>query len=366
MKKIRIVSFLLCVCVVLLSFSSCAKPQVAMEYKGETISVNMYTYWTSLIKSNYISATDDNDKYWDTKYSNGQSYEQKMKEIIDFNVKTNLICKKLFSELGLSIPESKAEQIDLALSDLIEAYGSKSALNSALSNYNMNYKMLKQVYEIEVMTTMVYEALYTTNGPRAITDDKLDEYFKSSYSLMDMIMIYDDYEYERDAEGKLIFDDKTNSYKTKKLSEDESKAKNDLANDIIKRLQNGESFETLKEQYNENPKKDIFTDGYYISTNDVSVYGMDIVTASQQTEIGSYKMVDDGAVICIMMRKELKEKPYIKDDYLTQFENLVEYCKMNDFNKYMTELMKNVKVLDDAISNISVRKAPLINDSALM
>ncbi|MBE6671194.1 MAG: hypothetical protein E7593_03220 [Ruminococcaceae bacterium] len=366
MKRNRIVAFLLCICVFIVSLSSCAKPEVAMEYKGSTITVNQYTYWMSLIKSSYVSASNDNAVYWDTEYSTGKTYEQKMKEIVDFNVKTNLICMHLFKELGLSISQSKLDQIDASIEDLIESYGSKSELNAALSVYNINHKMLKEIYEIEVMTSMVYETLYAKNGMRAITDEALDEYYRSNYSLVDMIMIYDEYEYERDKDGKLIFDDSTNSYKVKQLTEAETKAKNDLAESIMNRLQNGEDFDELKKQYNENPKKDIYVDGYYMSENDVSIYGSEIVSASREMIIGTYKRIDDESVICIMKRKDLKDKPYILDDYLSQFENLLEYCKMEDFNGYMSGLMKNVKVYDSALSEITVRNAPLIRDSGLM
>jgi len=134
-----------------------------MEYEGKTITANMYSYWLSQIKSSYVSAANDTDAYWDTKYSNGQTYEEKMREIVDFNVKVNLICIKMFDDLGLEFTKEEKEELETSLSDLVQSFGSKSELNATLANYNINYKMLKQIYEIELKTTKVYDTLYASD-----------------------------------------------------------------------------------------------------------------------------------------------------------------------------------------------------------
>ena len=178
MKKTRITALLLAVCMAVLCLVSCGKTKTAMEYKGETFSINMYSYWMSQIKSNYVTSANDTDEYWATKYSNGETYEQKMREIVDFNVKVNLVCQKLFKDMGLSISESQREELNTGLSDLLDSYGSKGELNSFLSQYNINYGMLGDIYEVELKTSLVYDALYAKGGSREITSEKLGEYFK--------------------------------------------------------------------------------------------------------------------------------------------------------------------------------------------
>ncbi len=361
MKRIRFIAIFLCVSMVVLVFVGCAKPITAMEYEGESVSVNMYSYWMSQIKSNYVSAQNNTDEYWNTKYSNGQTYEEKMREIVDFNVKINLVCQKLFRDMGLKISQTDMNEIETALSDLLNSYGSKSELNSVLAVYNINYNMLKEIYEIELRTNLVYEALYSEDGLRRIDDKALDKYYKNNYNRMDMILVYDTFEYKMDEDGNVVFDETTNSYVKETLTEEESKAKNDLADSIMKRLEAGEDFDALKAEFNEDPQGDVFKDGYYISSNDISTYGTDIVVASESMEIGEIKKVDDGNIIYIMKRKELMEKPYTDEAYADQFENLVDYCEQADFNKYMESLIDNVTVYTDETEKVSVRKSALMS-----
>ena len=155
-------------------------------------------------------------------------------------------------------------------------------------------------------------------------------------------------------------------YSPSTLNLEESNTKNALAKEVLAKLENGESFDSLKEQYNENLKKDVYKDGYYISSNDVSVYGKEITAASKDLNIGEYKLIDDGEVICVVMRKELVEKAYNISDYLDQFENILEYCKMADFEVYMKELMVDVKVYEDVISKYALTDINFISDYSLI
>ncbi len=360
MKKLRIVALIALLCIAITSMFSCSKPVVVMEYKGETISTNMYSYWLSQIKSSYVSASNDTAEYWATKYANGDTYEQKMREIVDFNVKVNLICQKLFDDLGLKVDEKEIEEIENSLADMLNSYGSKSELNAFLSNYNVNYDMLGDIYKAEMKTAYVFDALYAKGGQREITSEILDEYFKNNYSSVDMIMIYNSVVFEKDENGKILYDETKGTPITKELSEDEKKAKNQLVEDIMKKLENGESFAELKKQYNEDPNKDLYTDGYYISSNDLSVYGAEIITTAQNMKIGEIKMVEDNSVICIMKKKELTEKAYSNLDYENQLGNIKEYCAQSDFNEYMSTLMKDVVVYSDEIAKLSIIDAKLI------
>ena len=357
----KIIAVMLLVFVAAGLFGGCSKSAVVMEYNGETFNVNQYTYWMSQIKSNYVSSSMDTDAYWDTKYSNGETYEQKMREIVDFNVKINLVCQKLFKELGLKLDSKEVSDLDTSISDLLVSYGSKSALNSMLSKYGINYKMLRQIYEIELKTTTVYDYLYSEGGPRKIDDKTLDDYYRANYSRIDMIIIYDTAEYKKDADGKLVFNDTTGAYEKVQLTEAESKAKNELADDILSKLEGGADFDELKAAHNEDPQAADFKDGYYISANDMSIYGSDIVKAVAEMEIGEVKKVDDGNIIYIMKRKELTDKPYADTVYFDQFENIVSYCEQEDFNNYMGELIKGVTVYDEETNKVSVREAALMS-----
>ena len=360
MKITKIVAIIATLCIAISLLISCAKPVVVMEYKNETVSANMYSYWLSQIKSSYVSASNDTDEYWATKYSNGQTYEEKMREIVDFNVKVNLICQSLFAEMGLSVSDKEVEEIKSSLADLLESYGSKSQLNSFLSKYNINYDMLEEIYMSELKTTHVYNALYAKGGSREVSEEDVDKYFKDNYTGFDIIMIFNTVEYEKDENGAIKYDETTGSPLTKELTEDEKKAKEKIADEIMTKLENGESFAELSEKYNEDPNKDLYKEGYFISSNDISVYGTEILTAVQSMKTGEVKKVNDSSTICIIKTKELVDKIYNDEDYKNQLGNLKDYCQQSDFNVYMTELAKNVVVNEEELSKISIKEAELM------
>ena len=361
MKKFKIVALLLCIVMCIGMMTSCDKTETAMEYYGEKISGNMYSYWLSQIKSSYVSSENDNDEYWDTKYSNGQTYEEKLRQIVDYNVKVNVVCSYLFDQLGLELTSAEKAEVENGINDLIASYGSRSELNKVLALYDINYDILEDIYKTELKVTKVYNALYAEGGSREITNEVLDRYYMDNYSRIDFIMIYDEMVYVKDENGKLVFDDEANAYKKQELTDEETAQKNALADDIMKKLEEGENFDELKAQYNEDPQADVYKDGYFISSNDISVFGADIVLASQELEIGEIKKYDDGNIIYIMKRKELTDRPYTSEYYLDMFEHIVDYCEQADFSEYMNTLIVEVKVSEDVTSKYSVRDAKLMS-----
>ncbi len=368
MKKIRISALLIVLCMMMLAFTSCLKPEVAMEYKGVTMSGNLYSYWMSYFKTGSVSSSDDNDAFWNKKDESGKTNEEILREIVDIDFKYSLICQKLFDDLGLMLSDADNAEIDSYVNDIILAWGSEEALNEELYKYDIDSKMLRELFVIKKKNTAVYETLYAANGPRAIKSDSevLEKFYKENYYRLDMIQIYVSYEYELNDKGEMVFDNDAQSYKTKTLTEAEQNEKKALAQDIMKKLNNGEKFDDLKEKYNENIMKEQFADGYYMSSNDVAVYGRQLYTTARDLKIGECKMIAEDDMICIVMKKELREKAYKDQNYAEQFENILEYCKKNDFLEYINGMMGDVVVHEDVIKKYNLRDAQFITDRSLI
>ena len=361
MKKIRFLSVVLSLVMIVCLMTSCAKQRTAMEYDGYRITTNMYSYWLSQIKSGYVSSANDTVEYWKTEYADGGTYAEKMKEIVDFNVKVNLVCMSLFDEMGLKISSDEKSEIDTAINDLLVSYGSKSELNSMLANFGINVDILKDLYTIDLKASKVYEALYADGGLRSIDDEELDGFYKENYSRIDIIFVYDSFEYKKDENGNLIFNQATETYEKVELDEKRSAEKKALAEDVLKRAESGEDFAELKKQYNEYPDGNKYELGYFISANDIDTYDSDIYLAVSKMEIGDVTKVEKDGAVCIIKRNELTEKPYVDDDYKDMFENIVSYCEENDFNVYMSEVVKNVTVFEEELASFSVENAPLMS-----
>ena len=190
MKRYKLISLILSILLVFGVSVSCAKQRTAMEYEGYRVTTNMYSYWLSQIKSGYVSSSNDTEAYWNTQYSDGRTYAEKMREIVDFNVKVNLVCMSLFEKMGLKITAEEKNKIDTAIDDLLMSYGSRSELNSMLANFGINVDILRDIYNVDLMASKVYDALYADGGARVIDDEKLDEFYKENYSRIDIIFVY--------------------------------------------------------------------------------------------------------------------------------------------------------------------------------
>lgn len=360
MKKSRLISLVLSILLVAGVMSSCAKQKTAMEYEGFRITTNMYSYWLSQIKSGYVSSSNDTEEYWNTEYADGGTYAEKLKEIVDFNVKVNLVCMSLFEEMGLKISSDEKGEIDTAVNDLLESYGSKSELNSMLANFGINVNILKDIYNIDLKASKVYEALYADGGTRAIDDEALDKFYRENYSRIDVIFVYDSFEYKKDENGNLVFNKSTETYEKTELNEEQKAKKKVLAEDIFYKAKSAEDFGELKKQYNEYPDGNKYELGYFISANDIDSFDSDIYLAVSQMEIGDVKKIEKDGAICIIKRNELTEKPYVDENYKDMFKNIVDYCEEADFNEYMSELVKNVTVYEEELAVFSIEKAPLM------
>ena len=360
MKKIRLISLFLAVLLTVGAMAACTKQKTAMEYEGCRVTTNMYSYWLSQIKSSYVSASNDTEEYWNTEYADGGTYADKLKEIVDFNVKVNLVCMHLFEEMGLEVSSEEKDEIDTAIDDLLASYGSKSELNSMLAGFGINVNILKDIYNVDLKASKVYEALYAEGGVRAIDDEALDKFYKENYSRIDIIFVYDSFEYKKDEDGNLIFNQASETYEKIELDDEQKEKKKALADDVYNKAKSGEDFNELKKQYNEYPDGNKYELGYFISANDIDTYDSDIILAVSQMAIGEVKKIEKDGAVCIIKRNELTEKPYVDDDYKDMFENIVDYCEEADFNSFMSELVKDVTVYEEELAAFSVEKAPLM------
>lgn len=359
--KIKSAALLLVTVMLLGLLSSCGKTKPAVEYKGKTISENIYSYWMSDIKTSYCGRSNDNDEFWNKTYSNGRTAEQYINDIFEMRVKSSLICLYLFDEYKLSLDDNTKSEMESALNDLLMSYSSESELNAVLSKYNMNFDLLKEEYEISEKVARVFEYLYSEGGPRAISDEALDAYYKANYTRGEIIIIYTTKAYETDENGEYTVDATTGSYKIKELSKEETAKKVALGDEIIRRLDAGEDFAALSSEYNEDPLRDKFSDGYCMSSNEVQSYGSELVLALRDLEEGEYTKLQVGAQIYIVRRAPLKDRAYADSVYKEQFTMMSESCENADFDSYMRSFFDDIKVYEDNISEYSLRNAPFIN-----
>ena len=390
MRKNKIGTRFICViiaCIMtILSLYSCSlKGETLMSLEKAEVSVNMYQFWLSRYKADYIKNYMDGVEktdFWDQIYDikTNETYDDVLSKSIIENAKTIVAALYMFDELKLELPDSAVEDVDVLMADLVNEVGegSKNVLNSELAKYGVNYNILREIYLNE--QKIVYLQIYLFGeDAENISAAAKDTYYKENYLHFKHIYFFSNAKpvYEKDNDGQEIYYlegdhiayDKENgepeyvdgvvvkdakgdiiyykedgkiSYDTENgkrayvYGEDgyitteectiaEISERKQLSEELLERIENGENFESLMEEYNEDVAIDEYPNGFYYPKNSPYYYS-DILTAVDEMEIGEVKIVNSAYGIHIIKRYELEESGYTSTtnhDFFEDFNNSI-------------------------------------------
>ena len=183
-------------------FAGCSsKGKTLMKIEDTEISVNLYKLYLSRLKGMLCSSYSFGeaalaDSFWDTVMSKeGMTYNTYYTSAILDSTKTYLSAMYEFDIRGLELPKSTLDEIDARIDELIEAdaKGSKTEFNAILSNYGVNYKMLREAYIIEEKIEALKNNIYGANG-ELIAKNLVDDYYEQNYARFKQAF-YETYEY---------------------------------------------------------------------------------------------------------------------------------------------------------------------------
>jgi len=176
------------------------------------------------------------DDFWALKQEDGTTYDDLFTSYIVDNAKTYLCALYLFDQFGLSLSDADVEEVDTALSELVDQYadGNKSEFNTVLAAYGFNYKTLRECYLTDKKVTVLQNYLFSDGGPEAVTDDKLEAYYKSTYVRITQICIFINQCPEVDSEGKYVTGDDGNiKYRDMSALENQAASRSPFASSVI-------------------------------------------------------------------------------------------------------------------------------------
>ena len=216
----RLLAALLAILLTALLCASCGasggKALLTMNHEGTraSFSVNYYELMLSRMKGVMVdegyNATEAS--FWDIlDKHNGtdlQTLAQYYGDLILENCKTFTVTLWLFENYGLSLTDEQIKKVDDRMKNLLEDYaeGSKTRFNAILSEFGVNYKMLRELYLLEEKVTAVQEHLYGANASKLGVAVK-DEFLKNNYVRFKQIHLPSfNYVYETDKpNGDVIY-----------------------------------------------------------------------------------------------------------------------------------------------------------------
>lgn len=226
-RFIKAMALALCVCMIVpMTFSGCtSKGKTLISLDDYAISANIYQLMLTQQKGKMAYSINaeygsyNSEKFWGmtidmaTQMTNEDYYNDMVLE----KAKNFLCALKLYDELkaeksDFKMPKSYTDNISAAIDDFIthDAGGSKSKLNSILSDYGINIDMLEEFLLMEAKAAYVVDYLYGSDGSK-IGEAVKSEFYKNNYVACKQILIQKYYYlYETDEDGnEMYFDDES-------------------------------------------------------------------------------------------------------------------------------------------------------------
>ena len=279
---------------------------------------------TSCNNKNNVSDKELVVKYKDSQISTKQLYE-KLKEKNGLDIVLNEVDKNILNKLYKT--DSKED----------DYY--KKELNTLTINYQVSYAStypsfsefitkvlgLKNETELEEVIRLNYKKRQATQ-----------EYIKKSITEQE---INDEYQKEKgEVKASHILIAPENS------SEDAKKKAKSFAEELIKRIENGESFEKLAKEYSKD-SKDKGGDLGFVNLDVETEYGYHIILKTGEKKKSSLKDLREKIINTIVTTK-------LEKDYTTtQAKAMIELRKKNNFKLYDIELEKQYTAYVNNILN---------------
>lgn len=274
----------------------CQKSDTVLKVGGEDISYDTYRYF-------YLNYKAENPDYTEE-----ELYEKSV-DAISMDVALTLLAKSQELSLDKADKKSVNEYVEAAIAN----YGGKEAYNEALEKNHLTDELFRYFYSQQLLENKLREHMYLEMNNIIKSDDEtVESDIKENFMAAKQVLIRHD-------NGK---------------SAEENKA---LAEDILKKAQSGEDFDTLIKEYSEDTTA--LSDYVYYFTYGQMVEGFE--KAVLDTAIGnicSY-VAESEAGYHVVMRMSLD------DEYIdSHFEELREAYKARSFNDMRKTLTESFEV----------------------
>ncbi|MBE6637458.1 MAG: hypothetical protein E7618_06615 [Ruminococcaceae bacterium] len=323
---------------------------VVMEYNGITLTEDMYNYWMATFKRNILSSYSDaydTEAFWSQPYDEEQTVEEYFTEIIHARIVNYLVSQDLYKKNRLTMSDSTKQAIKDDIKEKIEYYGSRSALNAELSTLMLNVQSLQEIYTWEEKHNTVYQWMFGEGGVNEISNADLIKYYEETYSRIQYIVFYttkiktdDDGNYVYDSNGNVVTEDMT----AEELAEKKAKIAECQA-----KIDAGTDFETLRKEYSEFDTSS-YPNGFFISANELDVWGVDIVLGAKNASVGKVFMVEEETAVFLVKKCALTPFADLTDADLKQLSYLSTYATQELYDRVFAEFAAHVTVYDEILA----------------
>lgn len=330
-RTLRLCTLLVALVLLAIPLASCSsrgKTLLTLDKDGVkvTFSVNLYEFMLSRMKGALVSGgytvnnyTPEQDSFWDYQDTfNGtdrQTLNEYYGDLILENCRTYLAAMWYFESMDLTLTDEQEQSIEQRLDDALEEHGdgSKTKLNSVLSNYGINYNMLREIYTLEEMVNAVQTAKYGANASLVGHNIKEDYLAENYVHFKQIFFPYYRYVYVTDENGDTVYYVEESQLRT-------------IAYDTV----NG--YEGIDE--NGAPITDANGDTIYYTTQNYNELESPRIAYDTENGVPSYVLNDDGTAQTEELTEKEREALQERADAL--YDSLVG-CTAEEFEAAMAE-----------------------------
>ncbi|MBR5870262.1 MAG: peptidylprolyl isomerase [Clostridia bacterium] len=369
----RFFAVLLAVLMTSAVLTSCAADTSApvLKYELTEVTENMYTYWTSAYKSYYLKMLggEDTDAFLTSAFTvqndRGELEETTVGDYLGARIReiieSNCISLYLFDYYKLTLPASTTSSVNEIVNAEIENAGGRKALNEALAPIGLNTDMLREMYLADEKIAYVYDYLYGdtstgTSGAEPISTAQYNAFYEENYVCVRHIYIRTADKNIVDAEGNATFDENGNVI-TAELTAEEAAQKLALCDDLMARLNAGEDFLALEEEFSEDAGRYTLTEGYILSRT--TALPDEFINAAFDMEIGELRRVDASYATHLMLRCELPPMIWNETAYASMMGDFKEYVKSEVYAEKVAPMIAEIVYDTDLMEKHTVYNTPI-------
>lgn len=353
--------------------SSCSADRSApvLLYENTEVTEAMYTYWMSGYKNYFLTLIGGTDTEECLNASiviqneAGENEEMTVASYLSARIadiiENNCISLYLFDYYNLELPASTVSYVDEAINSEIENAGGRKELNEALAPILLNVNSLREMYLNDEKINYVYDYLYGdtslgTTGAEPITMDQYNAFYEENYVCVRHIYIRTADKNVLDEDGNVQYDEYGNVV-TEELTEEEAAEKLQLCDELMERLNAGEDFVTLENEYSEDSGRYTLTNGYIISRS--ASLPDEFVNAAFDMEIGEMRRVDASYATHIMLRTELPANGWADTNYETLIGDFKEYVKSEVYAEKIAPMIDKITYDTDLMAKHTIYNTPI-------
>lgn len=251
MKKIKIISAILALCMMVTMLSGCRfiKGGAIATVNGEDISSEEFALYfiqvqNELLANSGVTSLDQAKQFWNTVGANGKTPADEARQIaIDAITLIWIKCQRA-EEFGVELTEEEKGQINEQIGQQITQMGGNSVFQSELKAIGSTQEAYASLMEKMLLASKVDEKLMADPQYSVTEDDAIknikDTYIKAKHILVNTMDV---------ATGA--------PYTEEQLKEADAKVK-----DIQAKLKDGADFDALMNEFSEDPGLETSPDGY--------------------------------------------------------------------------------------------------------